>query len=73
MIRLDLIVVVILILGALFIISNENLSLANGKHSRTFVHLYALWLQSIGDNMQHITAQVISSEWFPRSESNATR
>ncbi len=72
MIRLSVIVLLFLLVGALFIVSNENLQLADREEQREFIALYRLWLSSIGENVRAITGQVIAAEWVPSSSRNET-
>ncbi len=73
MIRLGLVCVLFFVIGALFIISNENLSLISHKEMTDFVRLYGLWLSSIGENIQQITGQVIAADWIPDSGENVSK
>ncbi len=73
MIRLGLACVLFFVIGALFIVSNENLSLINPEERTDFVQLYALWLSSISKNIQQITGQVIATDWIPDSEQNISK
>ena len=65
MIRVGLAFVLFFVIGALFIISNHDLHLADRSELMTFFHLYRLWLTSIGANVRQITGQVIAADWIP--------
>jgi len=70
MIRVGLACVLFFMIGALFIISNDNLSLINPEERTDFVRSYVLWFSSIGENIKQITGQVIATDWIPDSENN---
>ena len=73
MIRIGLACVLFFVIGALFIISNEDLSLISPEKRADFVRLYGLWLSSISENIQKITGQVIAADWIPDSEQNNSK
>ena len=73
MIRVGLACVLFFVIGALFIISNESLSLISSEERTDFVRLYGLWLSPIGENIQQITGQVIAADWIPDSEQNISK
>ncbi len=64
--KLILIIMVFLILGALLIISNNNLALCKDKNISIFKILYIDWLDSIYKNSQSITGNVIKINWLPK-------
>ena len=52
------------ILGALIIISNNNLALFNHKNFYEFNRLYFNWLENIFLDAQTITGNIIKLNWF---------
>jgi NDP-sugar pyrophosphorylase family protein len=54
-----------LVLGALFIISNENLVLRESGNFEEFKDLYSDWLSELFDNGRTITGYVVDSHWLP--------
>ena len=61
-----------LLIGALFIISNENLRLNKTDDLKKFTGLYYNWLGSLFENVKGISAYVIKSQWLPSGESNTS-
>ena len=57
--------VMFLVLGALFIVSNENLILRDEGDFDKFSELYYDWLSGLFDNGRQITGYVVNSEWLP--------
>ncbi len=68
MIRVGLAVFIFFIIGALFIISNENLQLADREEYKEFVGLYSAWISSLGENVRRVTGAVVASDWIPDAE-----
>lgn len=60
-----LIILVFLILGALFIISNQGLSLHDPENFRIFGETYYSWFDHLFDNGKTIVGYVAKSEWLP--------
>ncbi len=58
-----------LFIGALFIVSNENLFLNNPEHLSKFFELFYIWLSGIFSQAWQITGYVINSEWLPGNAS----
>lgn len=54
-----------LLIGALFIVSNENLALKDPGNFERFSSLYASWLGSVFDNGKQITGYVVQAHWVP--------
>ncbi|RMD66339.1 hypothetical protein D6817_04285 [Candidatus Pacearchaeota archaeon] len=54
-----------LLIGALFIISNHQLHLANPQERAQFFELYYNWISHIFDQGKLITGYVINSKWLP--------
>jgi hypothetical protein len=52
-------------LGALFIISNENLHLTNPLDLEVFTSQFTLWLGNLFEHSMEITSYVVNSEWLP--------
>lgn len=60
----------LLILGALFIVSNEELHLSEEGNMAIFGEMYFQWLGSLIDSGKSITGFVIDVEWLPRIDSD---
>jgi len=54
-----------LFVGALFIISNQNLYLTHQEDLSRFSELYYSWLNNIFSNVVSLTAYVVKFEWLP--------
>ena len=67
--KIFLMIILFLFIGALFIISNENLHLKKEKETKIFTGLYYNWLSDLIIKTKTITAQVISSDWLPKNNS----
>lgn len=63
--KLSVILISILLIGALFIISNENLHLAKKEEANKFLKSYALWLASGILKIKSITLNVAKLDWLP--------
>ena len=67
-----MILIKIFIIGALLIISNENLALQNPTNRERFVEEYTAWLSQLFDNGTVVIGYVISNEWLPNAEQNVS-
>lgn len=54
------------LLGALLIISNNNLALINRNNLKTFSDLYVGWLDDIYSNTYSLTGKIIQLDWLPK-------
>ena len=61
------ILLMFLILGALFIISNQNLALKDEENFNKFADGYYIWLNSLFENGKTITSYVVNSNWLPET------
>jgi hypothetical protein len=65
--KIFLAICMFLLLGAFFIISNENLSLKESSNFDEFTDMYYDWLGSLFENGKELTGNVINSEWLPET------
>ncbi|MEK6854925.1 MAG: hypothetical protein AABX73_01765 [Nanoarchaeota archaeon] len=56
-----------LFLGALFIVSNENLHLINREEFVVFSELFYNWINTLFSHTLQITGFVVNSEWVPQT------
>jgi hypothetical protein len=63
--KIILIIVLFLLIGAFFIISNEKIKLTSLKEYNRFIKLYGIWFGNVVENTKQVTAQVIKMDWFP--------
>jgi len=67
--KLTLIVVKLLFLGALFIISNQSLHLIDSNERQVFFDNYSAWMENIAKQGAEVTAYVVRFEWMPYQNS----
>lgn len=65
--KLYLFLLKFLLLGALFIVSNQQLYLSHNTDRATFYDMYYNWLSNLFDKTAELTGYVINSEWLPQS------
>lgn len=53
------------LIGAFFIISENNLALKQASNIDKFLGLYSYWLSHIFDNTKGVSAYVIKMNWLP--------
>jgi len=63
-----IIVMMFFILGALFIISNNNLGLAEKENISSFSKMYVGWIGNLYSNAQSVTGYVVKLDWLPKVE-----
>ena len=66
--KFTIILVKLLFLGALFIISNQNLHLIDSHEREIFVNSYSSWLGDLFEHGQEVTAFVVKFEWLPSKD-----
>ena len=64
--RVILFIVIFFILGALFIINNNNLALIHKENIGSFSSLYLNWLDNIYSNTYSLTGKIIQLDWLPK-------
>lgn len=65
--KLRIIIIKLLFLGALFIISNNNLHLGDNGEREVFFNYYSSWLGNIFNQGLEVTSYVVKFEWLPKS------
>jgi hypothetical protein len=63
--KITIFIVAFLLIGAFFIISNNNLHLSNGAEFHQFMSQYYGWFGKIFSNAAHATAYVVKLDWLP--------
>jgi len=58
-------IVMFLLIGAFFIISNGNLHLANSEQRGQFMAGYYDWFVKIFGNTKTVTGYVVNLDWLP--------
>jgi len=65
--KILMIIVMFLCIGAFFIISQNNLALNKSENADLFLSTYKGWLSKTFDNLGTLTGQVVKMEWLPPS------
>ncbi len=68
--KVTIVVIKLLFLGALFIVNNHNLHLIDTNEREMFIDMYSEWLNSLVLQTTDITGYVVKFEWLPDKESN---
>ncbi len=64
--KLLMLAVMLIFIGAFFIISNSNLALSQEGNMQKFVSMYKVWIFSITDNLLKTTGYMIKMDWLPK-------
>jgi len=56
-----------LLLGAFFIISEENIQLNSTDNIRIFFDSYFSWIDELTDNGKTVTGYVVGMQWLPEN------
>ena len=65
--KIFMFIIMFLLIGAFFIISNENIKLNNKENITGFFSLYMGWVDSLLSNGKNVFGYVIKMEWLPDS------
>ena len=63
--KIPMLVIKLLLLGALFIVSNHDLRLADSEDREFFIEVYGKWFDGMVDQGSQVTAYVVKFEWLP--------
>ncbi len=58
-------IIMFLLIGAFFIISNEEIKLNNQKNAEQFFQLYAQWIDGLVSNGKTVLGYVVKMGWLP--------
>jgi len=64
--KILILVVMFLCIGAFFIISQENLRLNTSENVDKVISLYRVWLSSSLENVGSLVGNVVKMEWLPK-------
>ncbi len=64
--KIGLIILKLLFLGALFIISNHELYLKETNDRNIFLNMYSSWLETLFTQGLEVTTYVVKFEWLPQ-------
>ena len=62
-------VILFLLIGAFFIISNEEIKMDNLENISKFFDLYGHWIDRSAGNSKNMLGFVVKMEWLPGEES----
>ncbi len=65
--KITMVVLKLLFLGALFIASNHNLHLNDNTEREIFFNYYVSWISNLFHQGVDVTGYVIKFEWLPRA------
>ena len=60
--------IIFLLVGAFFIISENHLALKNAENRKKFQDLYIVWVNKIFDNSKTTAGYVVKLDWLPGEE-----
>ena len=66
--KIAMLIVMFLLLGAFFIVSQNNLALNSSENLDKFVSVYISWLGSFVSDVTRLGGFVVKLEWLPDSE-----
>ena len=58
-------VILFFLIGAFFIISNENIKMNSSENVDAFFDKYVAWMDDLADNGKLVIGFVVKSEWLP--------
>jgi len=68
--KITIIIIKLLFLGALFIVSNQNLHLIDTDERTTFTDMYSKWISSLVVQGGEVTGYIVKFEWLPTKEND---
>ncbi|HLC31155.1 MAG TPA: hypothetical protein VJK51_00665 [Candidatus Nanoarchaeia archaeon] len=69
--RLLFFLMLFLLIGAFFIISNNNFKLSIKEDLNQFYSLYLNWFASLADNAKTFTGYITQSHWLPQKQNTS--
>lgn len=67
--KITMLVIMFLLIGAFFIISQNNLYMFKQGNLTTFASLYTGWLTNLAENSVKTAGYVVKLEWLPKNSS----
>ena len=71
--KISLIILKILFVGALLIVHNQNLHLNNEGERNLFIESYFAWVGNMFDQGVKVTSYVVKLEWLPPKDPEELR
>ena len=69
--KIYMIIVLFFLIGAFFIISNENLALSKKQNLQKFGELYVNWIDQLLANAKYVSGYVVKMDWLPKNITQA--
>ena len=69
--KLYITIIKVLFIGALFIISNENLALSEQENVSRFFDGFYAWVGNLFGQSVQIAGYVVNSEWLPKENTTS--
>ena len=66
--KLIILFIVLLIIGAYLIKTDNNLDVENKEDQKTFFKLFTNWVSHLFENFKQITSLAIKQEWLPENK-----
>jgi hypothetical protein len=70
--KITIVIIKFLFIGALFIVSNENLHLSVPTERSTFFDNFFSWLDTLFGHSLEIVGYVVNSEWLPQEQQQSS-
>jgi len=64
--KIFMFIIMFLLIGAFFIISEENMHLGNSEERGQFFDIYGHWFDGLIDNAGVVSGYVIKMDWLPK-------
>ena len=68
--KIIILFIVLLIVGAYLIKTNNNLNIENKSDQKTFIKLFTDYITQLFSNAQQVTSLVIKQEWLPENKTD---
>ena len=62
-------IIVFLLIGSFFVISQQNLDIKNKTDQQTFLKSFGSWLGQVGKNMVQVSSYAVKMAWLPEKNS----
>jgi len=62
--KIILAILMFLVLGALLIISNNNIQIFSNNGSKEFLTLFLSWIENSSENVWKISGEIVRSDFF---------
>jgi len=70
--KIYMLIVIFILLGAFYIVSEKNLSLASAQDRIEFGKAYISWYGHLFENAKQISGYIIKLDWLPKQNSSSS-